>query len=81
MKIEHFTLSNEKIMKIFKAVFNSTCLPSGSLVDGLPLDLHRRLIAIRARAFKFFFLPCDPVGKINSLYNKEVYRSRYSLFV
>ena len=25
---------------VFKEFFNSTCLPSGNLVDGLPLDLH-----------------------------------------
>ena len=29
-----------------------------------------------ARALKYFFLPCDPAGKINSLYNDEVYHSR-----
>ena len=29
----------------------------------------------RARALKYFSLPCDPTGKINSLYNEEVYRS------
>ena len=28
-----------------------------------------------ARAFKFFFLPCDPGGKINSVNNKKVYHS------
>ena len=28
-----------------------------------------------ARALKYFFLPCDPAGKINSSYNEEVYHS------
>ena len=35
-----FILSNEKYENIFGEVFNSTCLPSGNLVDGLLLDLH-----------------------------------------
>ena len=26
--------------KIWQLIFNSTCPPSGNLVDGLPLDLH-----------------------------------------
>ena len=29
----------------------------------------------RARALKYFFLPCDPAGKIISSYNYKVYRS------
>ena len=41
MKIENFILSNENYEKQeIGQVFNSTCLPSGNLVDGLPLDLH-----------------------------------------
>ena len=55
-------------------VFNSTSLPSGNLVDGLPLDLH----SYRACAYLCTCLPCDPAGKINSLYNEEVYHSRCS---
>ena len=26
--------------QIWRRIFNSTCPPSGNLVDGLPLDLH-----------------------------------------
>ncbi len=41
VKIDDFlpclTRKNEVL---FLEVFNSTCLPSGNLVDGLPLDLH-----------------------------------------
>ena len=39
-KVKNFTLSHEKYENIVGEVFNSTCLPSGNLVDGLPLDLH-----------------------------------------
>ena len=81
MKIENFILSNEK-MKLWREVFNSTCLPSGNLVDGLPLDLHntdaRGYWFVLGRALKYFFLPCDPAGKINSLYNEKVYHSECS---
>ena len=67
-----------------REVFNSTCLPSGNLVDGLPLDLHSRKVirmqegfdSYQARAYLYIFLPCDPAGKINSLYNEEVFHSR-----
>ena len=38
-EVQNFTLAKEKI-KYFGEVFNSTCLPSGNLVEGLPLDLH-----------------------------------------
>ena len=31
------------------------------------------LLGSKARALKYFCLPCDPAGKINSLYNDEVY--------
>ena len=37
---ENFTLSNGNYEKKSGEVFNSTSLPSGNLVDGLPLDLH-----------------------------------------
>ena len=77
---ENFTLSNENYGKKSGWVFNSTCLPSGNLVDGLPLDLliirmQEGFDSYWARALKYFFLPCDPAGKINSLYNEEVFHS------
>ena len=40
IRVEKIILSNEKNMKNSGDIFNSTCLPSGNLVDGLPLGLH-----------------------------------------
>ena len=34
------TLSNKNYATKSGGIFNSTCLPSGNLVDGSPLDLH-----------------------------------------
>ncbi len=63
-------------MQILEEFVNSTCLPSGDLVDGLPLyGCKVILIRIRPRVMLYFFLPCDPAGKIISSYNDKVYRS------
>ena len=39
-KNENFTLPNEHHETIWRLIFNSTCPPSGNLVDGFPFDLH-----------------------------------------
>ena len=75
---------NEKVKNFKKElpgeVFNSTGLPSGNLVDGLPLDLHygcnEVLLGSKARALKYFFLPCDPGWMIESSPKHKVYHSK-----
>ena len=37
---EQIEVSNSKKQTNLGRAFNSTCLPSRNLVDGLPLDLH-----------------------------------------
>ena len=48
------------------------------------LTVYRSIYIIRmqedfnsyqARAYLYFLLPCDPAGKLKSLYNEEVYHS------
>ena len=44
-KLKNPTLSNKhQETKYGEEIFNSTCPPSGNLVDGLPLDLHSRRV-------------------------------------
>ena len=43
-----------------------------------PVRMQEGFDSYEARAYLYFFLPCDPAGKMNSLYNKKVYRSKYS---
>ena len=39
-KIKNLLCQMNTMKKIWRRIFNSTCLPSGNLVDGLPLDSH-----------------------------------------
>ena len=64
--VEKFTLSNKNDEK-YRGVFNSTCLPSGNLVEGLPFDLlygcKRILIRIEPALTCTFCCPVTLLGR------------------
>ena len=65
-------LKGSSIQSVFRAeIWLTVCR---SIYIRMQEDIH----SYWACALKMFFLPCDPAGNINSLYNEKVYRSECS---